>query len=161
MNRHSKRRYPPGFQFRSKGFEKMNAKLGMDQLAHQAAIRRRDAETRAKEELLHGLGAQRKREEQAMKLARRIRRAEYSLELAKRQHELYINDPIKAAMWYEGYERHMPIGNPDTDRSARKALGLTQEEIYAIIAHPEMFPNPRLVYDLFANVYWMMWDGKK
>lgn len=142
---------------RNRVFERYVAKLGMDQLTHEAAIRRRDDL-----DLMSGLVGHKVKA--ALALAKKVRNREAALVQAKAELEkLKVTNPhMVEGFYYVGYEKHMPIAldNPGF-RRAKINLRLTEAELMLIINHPEMFPNPRLVYDLFDNVHWMMWDGKK
>jgi hypothetical protein len=161
--RRYKRKRTPGVVIRNASFEKMNAKLGMDQLVHEEAIRRRDAEDRARVATKEARQRQRDREARARRLGRKIQSLEKTLAQAKLAHTLYITtDPEKKETWYEAYEHHMPLREHNAAwRKAQNRLLLTNDELSAIVNHPEMFPNPRLVYCLFTNSHWIMWDGKK
>lgn len=142
---------------RNIAFERQAAKLGMDQLAHEAATRRRDEQNPF-------AGALGQRVAKALKLAKKVRNREAALAQAKHELEKLqgTNPELVEGFYYEGYEKHMPLTfESPAFRRAKANLRLTTAELTLIIDHPEMFPNPRLVYDLFANAYWMMWDGKK
>lgn len=137
---------------RNIGFERQAAKLGMDQLLHELNDRRRDEE-------VHGPALQVRR---ALKLADKIRVLEPHFEHEKVIHaKMAEKDPEKAAMWFEAYERHMPIHIDNTAwKKAMKHLGLSRRQMLLLVQFPNEFPNVRLVYSYFNNTHWITWDGK-
>lgn len=135
-------------------FEKQAAKLGMDQLRHEAALKQARA---CRTWGPYGSHEVHRAVQRALKLAKKVAAAEKQLAIAKSQ----PIGPYEGA-YFVAYERHMPLEvENEAYRVARRRMHkISEAELYAICRHPEVFPNPRLVYSFFDQTYRIDWDGK-
>lgn len=137
---------------RASGFKKQPKRaLGFEKNLVDQALAKAMKEVRHREfaESENERKVRKRREEKALKLARRIRSAEKQLEVAMSQ----PLGPYEDAYLYT-YERHMPIRvDNEAWRKAITRVYLTHDELWAIVNNPELFPNPRLVFSFLSGQY--------
>lgn len=63
--------------------------------------------------------------------------------------------------YYYGYACYMPIKSHNhAYRTAILRCHISEVDMHLLVSHPEEFPNPELVFDLWGSRYYITWEGK-